>query len=249
MTDPDCSMQQQANGETNPGYSVTTAVDGKNDFITHFQVNDGSNDAQALLEAAGGSENNTGFRHKTLVADAGFSSMENLEKLALMGQDALIPDRRMNIETRGETAKGEYDRSRFRYFQRDDCFVCPKKKHLLRKGTVTREGREYGRYVNPAACKQCSQKSLCTKSSYRMIVRDTKEYLREAMRKKLTSKKQKRRYGKRAHSAESPYAQIKHNLKYRIFMRRGKGKVTMEIALLFMLHNIMKIGAGRMQPA
>lgn len=63
------------------------------------------------------------------------------------------------------------------------------------------------------------------------------------MRKKLNSDRGKEIYGKRSHSAEAPYGNMKHNLKFRGFMRRGTAKVTMECALIFMLHDIMKLGS------
>jgi transposase len=249
LTDPDCTLIQQANGEINPGYSVTTTVDGKNDFITHVQVNDGNNDAVALLKATTGSEETTGARHKTVVADAGFASMDNYEKLEEAGQDALIPDKRLDAEERGETAKGEYDRSQFRYEKSCDRYICPCGKRLLKTGKVTQGGREYGRYANPKGCARCEKRHLCTKSAFRVILRDVNEEVRERMRKKLKKKKQKKRYGKRAHTVESTYGQIKQNLKYRMFMRRGKEKTLMEASLLCMLHNIKKIGALRVCPS
>lgn len=245
ITDHDCSLLQQANGEINSAYSITTTVDAGNDFITHIQVNDGNNDAEALLEAALGSEENTGARHATIAADAGFASMGNYEKLEQMGQDALIPDKRLDVEERGATAKGDYDRSKFSYKKGRDFYVCPRGKHLLRNGTVKQDGREYGKYATPHVCAACEKRQACTKSAFRVILRDGNEEVRERMRKSLKKKKNKERYGMRAHTVESTYGQVKHNLKYRIFMRRGKAKVLMETALLCMLHNIMKIGARR----
>jgi hypothetical protein len=50
---------------------VTTTVDGGSDFITHVQVNDGDSDSAALLGALSGSEEKTGQRHRTVVADSG----------------------------------------------------------------------------------------------------------------------------------------------------------------------------------
>ena len=50
-----------------------------------------------------------------------------------------------------------------------------------------------------------------------------------------------KKYKKRAHAAESPYGHAKRNLKFIYVMRRGIKKVRMELALLFMLHNIMKV--------
>ena len=69
------------------------------------------------------------------------------------------------------------------------------------------------------------------------------------MRRKLGSEENRVKYNKRAHAAESPYGHAKRNLKFSYVMRRGIGKVRMEMAMLLMLHNIMRvapalIGAG-----
>ncbi len=242
MTDFDCMMVQQANKETNPGYCITTSTDTKNDFITYFQVNETNNDAKALLEVMEGSENNTGLAHDTVVADSGFSSIANLERLEEEKQNALIPDKRLEAEKREETSKGEYDRSKFPYNEEKDEYTCPEKQKLAHSGSYKNNGRIYNRYTNPDVCRNCQNKDKCTRGEYRTIVRDCNEIVKERMRVKLSEKSNLHKYKKRAHSAESPFGQIKHNLKFRIFMRRGFEKITMESSLLFMLHNILKIG-------
>jgi IS5 family transposase len=73
------------------------------------------------------------------------------------------------------------------------------------------------------------------------VFRDQNEEVRERMREKLQGKRAHRRYNKRAHAAESPYGNVKWNLKFRAVMRRGREKVLMEAALLFMLHDMLKL--------
>jgi len=242
ITDPDAHVMQQANGEKNPAYSITTTTDVANDIVTHFQVNAQDNDPAALGPAVEGSRENTGEKHEEVEADAGFASMENYERLEAEGQGALIPDRRMEVEEQGTTAKGEYDRSRFHYRERSDDYRCPAGKILRKTGTVETDGRRYDRYENAQACAGCANRGRCTRGSHRRVLRDQNEEVRERMRGKLAGKRAHRRYNKRAHAAESPYGQVKWNLKFRAVMRRGREKVRMEAALLFMLHNIMKLG-------
>ena len=55
ITDSDAHSMQQANGERNPAYCITTTTDVGHDIITHFQVNAEDNGSAALLEAIGGS--------------------------------------------------------------------------------------------------------------------------------------------------------------------------------------------------
>jgi len=244
ITDPDARIMQQANGEKNPGFSITTTTDVAHDIVTHFQVNAGDNDAAALPEAIEGSRRTAGERHGEVEADAGFASMENYEKLEAEGQEALIPDRRMDVEENGTTAKGDYDRSKFSFRADRDTYRCPCGQTLRNTGSVEINGRPYDRYENARACAGCVSRSRCTKGAHRRVFRDRNEEVHERMRAKLERKRSRRRYNKRAHAAESPYGNLKCNLKFRGVMRRGIEKVRMEVALLFMLHNIMKTAAA-----
>jgi len=242
VTDPGAHVMQQANGEKNPAYSITTTTDVAHDIVTHIQVNEQDNDAAALGDAIEGSRLNTGEKHEEVEADAGFASMENYESLEAEGQEALIPDRRIEVEEHGATAKGEYDRSKFHYREGSDSYRCPAGQVLRKTGTVEVNGRLYDRYENAGACGGCVHRGRCTRGSHRRVFRDQNEEVRERMRVKLRGKRSHRRYNKRAHAAESPYGNVKWNLKFRAVMRRGREKVLMEVALLFMLHNMMKLG-------
>jgi transposase len=242
MTDFDCKLVEQANGETNAGYAITSTTDSKNDFITGFEINEKNNDSGMLLPVLETSKDNCGGKHEVVVTDSGFSSIDNLGKLKEEGQKALIPDRRLDVEERGETSKGEYDRSKFTYNEEKDTYRCPNGAILENSGDVKLNGREHNQYKNTEACAGCAVREKCTKGKCRIISRDKEEHLKEEMREELSKKRNQELYNQRGHITESPYGQIKHNLKYRIFMRRGLDKIKMEIALLFMLHNILKIG-------
>jgi transposase len=245
LTDFDAHIMEFANGERNPAYSVTTGTEAGSDIVVDYQVNEGDNDPAALAEVIGGAGETTGEKHEEVAADAGFASMENYERLEEEGQAALIPDRRLEAEARGECTKGKYDRSRFEYREKDDCYVCPEGAVLARAGSLVINGRSCGRYENREACAGCANRERCTKGSHRIVTRDDNEEVRERMRERLGKKKGRARYAKRAHTAESPFGQVKGNLKFRQLMRRGREKVMMEVGLLFMLHNILKLAPVR----
>jgi transposase len=244
ITDVDAHIMGQANGEKNPAYSITTATDTKSDIITHFQVNLRDKDVEALKSGIAGSRANTAGRHRIVVADTGFASIENLENLEADNQMALIPDQRIKAEGRRKTWRGEYDRSKFRYQSKTDCYICPQGKKLTRARRTTVNGRLYMRYANPGACGQCACKPECTPAVHRVIYRDQDEGLKEQMRHRLSLKRNKRIYNQRAHSAESPYGHAKRNLRFVCCMRRGIENVKMEMALVFMLHNMMRLNAS-----
>jgi len=244
ITDVDAHIMEQANGEKNPAYSITTTTDTKTDIITHFQVNPRDKDVEALKSSIAGSRANTAGGHRIVVADTGFASIENLENLEAEDQMALIPDQRMKVEAQRKTWRGEYDRSKFRYRGKADCYICPQGKKLTRAGRNTIKGRTYMRYTNPGACRQCTCKPECTAAAQRMIYRDQNEVLKEQMRHRLSLKRNKRIYNRRAHAAESPYGHAKRNLRFICCMRRGIENVKMEMALVFMLHNMMRLNAS-----
>jgi transposase len=243
ITDPDAHIMQQANGEKNPAYSVTTAADSKADVVAHFQVNAEDHDSEALQPAIAGSTEKTGKAHDHTIADAGFGSIGNLEYLEEQNINALIPDRRLAIEQMGLTAKGSYDRSAFVYDVVTDSYRCPEGNLLGCCGKVTAKGRTARRYANPQACRHCQQVRHCTKGTHRVLIRDEHEAVRERMREKLQQEVNQELYKVRAHTAEAPYGCIKRNWKFTHVMRRGIAKVAMEVALLFSLHNILKLGA------
>jgi transposase len=241
ITDPDARIMQQRNGEKNPSYSVTTTTDTQADIITDIQVNEENNDAKALLPAIEGSKEASGEAHRVVLADPAFSSIENLEKLEDQNIDALVPDRRMEVEERNELAKGEYDRAKFKWHPETHTYVCPTGERLEKSGEATINGRRYDKYTNTAACAGCAYKTECTKMGARIIYRDQNEEVKERMREKFEGEENKELYKKRAHAAEAPYGHIKHNLKFKILMRRGITKVRMEMALLGILHNGLKL--------
>jgi len=241
ITDPDARIMQQRNGEKNPSYSITTTTDTKSDIITNIQVNEEDNDAEALIPAIEGSGERSGSTHEVILADPAFSSIENLEELEKRAVEALIPDRRMEVEERNELAKGEYDRSKFSWKPETNTYICPFGERLEKSGEATINGRRYDKYTNTQACAGCANKAECTKMQARIIYRDQKEEVKERMREKFEGEENKELYKERAHASEAPYGHIKHNLKFKILMRRGIEKVRMEMTLLGILHNGLKL--------
>src|SRR5208337_799967 len=115
ITDHDCEIMQQGNGEKNSAYAFTLSVDHTTDIITNLMTQEKFNDTEALIPSILQSRENTGSAHDLINADSGFGSFSNLEWLSENNQEALIPDRRLEVEKYGKTKKGKYDRSGFIY--------------------------------------------------------------------------------------------------------------------------------------
>lgn len=242
ITDKDAQKMQQRNGEINASYSMTISVDTKADIITNYQTNKKDNDAEALCSVIEGSKERTRCKHDVGTADSGFFSIKNLESLKEMNQKMLMPDKRFEADKEELGSEKKYTKIHFKYDVMEDKYKCPSGKILSRTAKFEQNEREMYRYENGTACEGCELLSKCTRGKHRTITRDSNEKIKEEMRESLNIDANQEIYKKRAHSAESPTGQIKHNLKYRIFMRRGREKVNMEMGLLCMLHNILKIG-------
>lgn len=245
ITDNSAQIMQQRNGEHNPALSVITTTDSKADVISSFQVHMEDNAGQALQPAIEGSFQNTGRYHENYPADSAFNTFANLEYMENNGLNGLMPDKRLEVERLGLTAKGEYDRSKFKYDPEADLYRCPREQALRPAGKLILNDRTASRYTNPQACGQCPARAQCTKAKYRALIRDDNEAVRDRMRQKLAEEQNQAIYKMRAHSAEAPYGCVKHNWGFTHLLRRGDIKAAMECALLFTLHNLLKLGRYR----
>jgi transposase len=243
VTDHDCEIMKQGNGEKNSAYAFTLSVDHVADIITNLMTQKTFNDAAALIPSILKSRENTGSVHDLINADSGFGSLSNLEWLSKNNQDALIPDRRLEVEKFGKTKKGKYDRSGFIYNDDENTYLCPEGYTLSKTGQyMAQDGRLKYIYANKSACMNCPNSEDCTKSEYRKVTRDHNAFVVEKMRESFSVFENQEIYKKRAHTSESPHGQIKHNLNFRMLHRCGRVKATMEMSLLLILHNFMKIG-------
>ena len=241
VTDPDCTIVQQANGEINPAYVFTSGVDSANDIVTTITEQEGYNDGTALMPTIQDSENNSEQKHEYVLADSGFSTLANLEKLDSENQDALIPDKRYDVEKHNQTKRGDFDKSKFKYDSDNNEYTCPAGEKLKQTSSQEKNGRVINKYENKSTCSNCPLKEQCTKSKYRSISRDSNETIREQMREKINNEDNSEKYKLRAHAAESPFGQVKYNLQCRNIKRRGKDKALMEITMYMMLHNMLKL--------
>jgi transposase len=245
ITDNSAQIMQQRNGEHNPALSAVTTTDSKDDIISSFQIHTEDNAGRALQPAIEGSFKNTGRYHENYPADSAFNTFATLEYMENNGLNGLIPDKRSEVERLGLTAKGEYDRSKFKYDQAANLYRCPREQKLKLTGKLIYNDRSAGRYSNPQACDQCPVRMQCTKAKCRVLIRDDNEAVRDRMRQKLADEQNQAIYKMRAHSAEAPYGCVKHNWGFTCLLRRGEIKVAMECALLFTLHNLLKLGRHR----
>ena len=119
-----------------------------------------------------------------MVADAGYYNAAEVSRCAEQGITAYVP----KADTSANTARGLYGKSRFRYDEKKDVYVCPAGAELTYRFATYELGREL-RYYRASGCKTCALKKQCTRNkANRTITREANEGLMEAMAARMKAR-------------------------------------------------------------
>ena len=165
LTDPDArSMNSRGTGVV--GYNVQSAVDAKHHLIVAHDVSKVGSDRKQLSKIAQQAKATLGTRKLTVVADRGYyngdetRACEQGDIVAYVAKPKTSPNK----------AKGQFDRSRFKYIRDDDEYECPAGERLTYRFTRTEAGKEVRRYWS-SACPTCPIKAQCTTGDNRRVSR------------------------------------------------------------------------------
>jgi hypothetical protein len=135
----------------------------------------------------------------------------------------------------------------FVYDQTKDICYCPLGKEMPYRETKKYGGSQGQKALRIYACKQCqgcplAKECLDPKAKRgRTVTRDGYEPLREEMHAKLQTEEGKKKYGRRMHIGETPFAVIKGILEVRRFLLRGLEKVRTEWCWVCTAYNLKKL--------
>jgi transposase len=159
---------------------------------------------------------------------------------------------------RNGTTKTQFDKNAFIYDQNEDCYWCPAGKKLPYTTTTNEveKGRQRVRlryHADPQDCQSCPLKSRCIDGSTkkRTLCHEQHESLRIEHANKMAKPESKKKYSRRRHPGERPFATIKGQFGIRSFLTRGLEKVTCEwqwLTSAFNLHRLMSLISGNAGP-
>lgn len=231
-----------------PAYNCQTAVDEQKGIIIAAETFSEASDSNLLQIVTEAAEDNTGGRPGKLVSDCGYHSAKNIVYLEGKEIDGYIPNapiKRIKEEEKGIKEDKPFNKEAFYYDPDRDCFFCPERKRLdlFWREKIKKNDRVIKVYrASGDECQKCKHFGVCTKSKMgRMVERDGKEDLRRKMAEKIRSREGMAIYRRRKHIAETPFANIKQNLRFRGFLLRGLNKVDGEFKLISAVHNIKMI--------
>lgn len=249
LTEPDARSMNKVNGKrAAPAYNAQVSVDTASGLIVGQTVTDAPTDQQQFSE-----------QHQTVeatlsddpdrqyVADAGYNSLDQLEYIDHNEVDAVVADPRPEYRS-GDPSKAKplktYPRSMFTYDSARDEYRCPAGKTLSYWYTERRRGTTSRMYIC-RDCPVCPQHAACrgknAKPGSRIVRREEREPLAEAMSQKSRSDPGLARLATRRQTVEPVIGNVKSNLGFRRFGRGGMAAVRGEWALMCIAHNLNRL--------
>jgi len=172
---------------------------------------------------------------RAYVADSGYNSEETLEyiqknKVHAYINDAREKEKQASVEEIVKRNKSLtiYD---FVFDKEKNVFLCPNQKHLIETEKQVYECRE---------CEGCALLRLCCrKKAEKKITKTSFTLLREAMSEKMKENNKEKMNQRK--TVERSFGQMKWNLRFRRFHRKGISGASVELNLLALSINMAKI--------
>lgn len=250
-TDKEATAMRLKNDELVPAYNVVASSE--NQFITGFSVHQNPNDATCFKEHL----QQLPLKPATITADSIFGTEHNYQLLEGADIENYLKFPTFHQEQTRKHKANRFLRGNFSYHKDTDTYTCPNDRSLRYRGTTTVMNKKTGysseiKTYQAEDCHGCSLASQCKKSEERnrtVTVNERLDYYKGQARQNLHSQKGLVLRKLRGMEIESCFGDIKHNMGFRRFHLRGKGKVRAEIGLVSMAHNLRKIQAQMLQRA
>src|SRR6266850_364968 len=241
-SDPQARTMHQPDGGLALSYNAQISTDATHGLIVGVAVTQEPNDSGQLLPAVDRLEQRLEKKPQQMVADSGYSTRENIEKMARREIDFLGTMRYENVP-REANLGNRFPPSAFPYQPEKNHCVCPQGKVLRpvgqRKGGP---GIIYHAYeARLEDCQACPRKSECCPDNQkrgRSVVHPEESPVVMAFRKKMASEKAREQYRRRGRIVEFCHAWIKSKLGLRQFHVRGLKKVQMEMLWACLTYNL-----------
>jgi transposase len=253
-SDPQARVMKQSDKSFALSYNAQISTDAAHGLIVGVAVTAEANDCEQLLPAVNRLEQRLNKRPKQMVADRGYTTRKNIEKMAERQIDFLGS---MRYVPRGANLPNQLPPSAFLYQPERDRCLCPEGK-ILHRQRQRKVGHGMTYHVYEARfedCQTCTRKPECcpdNKKHGRSVVQLEESPLVMAFRKKMASEEAQQRYRRRGRIAEFCHAWIKSKLGLRQFHVRGLVKAQMEMlwaCLTYNLQHWIRLSKLRATPA
>jgi transposase len=241
-SDPQARVMHHSDGGLSLSYNAQISTDAAHGLIVGVAVTQEANDSAQLLPAVDRVEQQLKKKPQQWVADGGYTTRDNIEKLAGREIDFLGSMRWENVPS-GASLPNRLPPSAFLYQPERNRYVCPEGKVLHPQGRrQKRPGLIYYRYEAKADdCQTCPRKPECCPENAkrgRSVARPEESPVVSAFRRKMASEEAQSQYRRRGRVVEFCHAWIKSKLGLRQFHLRGLVKVQMEMLWASLTYNL-----------
>jgi IS5 family transposase len=235
---------KQSDGGLGLSYNAQISTDAAHGLIVGVAVTQEANDSAQLMPAVDRVEERLKRKPQQIVADSGYTTRDNIQKLAAREVDFLGSMRWENVPS-GASTPNRLPPSAFVYQPETNRYVCPEGKPLYPKGRrEKRPGLLYYRYEAKAEdCQTCARKPECCPDNEkrgRSVARPEESPVLIAFRKKMASVEAQVQYRRRGRVVEFCHAWIKSKLGLRQFHLRGLVKVGTELLWACLTYNLQQ---------
>jgi len=249
-TDPDATFMRMKddhmqNGQLKPGYNLQASTN--NQFITSYTLAQTTADTTTLKDHLNDHIESYGQTPETLTADAGYGSEENYTDLKEKNITAFVKYNYFHKEQRDKKHReNPFHPDNLFYNPETDTYYCPMGQAMNKINTYenqTKNGftQEIHRY-QAQNCQGCPLRGSCHKAKGNRIIERNHNLIRlkDKAKNLLLSEEGVAHRKRRCWDVEAVFGNIKQNMGFKRFMLRGMEKVTTEIGLIAMAHNLKK---------
>jgi transposase len=246
--EPEALMMIQAGETGKPSYNAQIAVDTKSGIIVSNYVTQERNDEKQFFRQKENIDKNIGKdENRIYQADSGYFSFEAVKRVDKEKVNAYIADPRKKWHKERDYGDGaDITKKDFKYNKEKDYYECPNGKKLTRVTIQNKDNKSKTITYKTRECEGCQYLAQCNKTKggknqNRKILRDDREDYADKMYEKVSSEEGKKQMKTRSSSVEPVFGNIKANLGFRRFTRRGLASVQCEFNLVCIAHNLLKM--------
>lgn len=235
------------NSQLKAGYNVQISTEDQ--FVLNYTVHPNPGDTLTLPAHLEDFEQQLQTKPETLTADAGYGSEQNYQLLEDKEVAAFVKYNYFDQEQQG--SRSSFNADQLYYNEQEDYLVCPMGQHMKNIGSQKEKNKSgfeqtITRY-QASNCNGCPLRGVCHKREGNRIVEvnHNQRSLRAKAAERLRSEEGTHKRKKRSVDVEPVFGNWKQNKNFRRFMLRGKDKVSIEIGLIAMAHNLQKFSKGR----
>jgi transposase len=242
--DPQARVMHQPDRGLALSYNAQISTDAAQGLIVGAAVTQAAEDSAQLLPAVDRIEERLKKKPQQMVADGGYTTRDNIEKMAGREIDFLGSLGREEMPS-GTTAPHRLPPSAFLYQPETNRYVCPEGKLLRPQGRYHNKKKRglmaYWYEAKFSDCQPCARKPECCPENQRRgrgVIRRVENAAIVAFREKMATDKARAQYRRRSRVAEFCHAWIKSKLGLRRFHVRGLGKVQTELLWACLTYNL-----------